>query len=68
MPVRAGFYPRMKLVRMTYAHPERLREGKDESGRRVVERIPSHATRPARPYELNCWYEPIAVNPKPKVK
>jgi hypothetical protein len=43
------------LIRTTYANPERLREGVNENGLRVVERVPGHATRPARPWELNTW-------------
>lgn len=44
-------------VRMTFARPEQLREALDENGKRVVERIPQHPTRPARPFEVNCWWE-----------
>jgi hypothetical protein len=32
-------------------------------GLRVVERIPGHATRPARPWEVNTWFEPYELLP-----
>lgn len=43
------------LIRYTYANPERLRDGVNENGAYVKEREPGHATRPARPWELNTW-------------
>lgn len=45
------------LVRMAYAHPERLRPVTNQRGDTFYERVPNHPTRPARPYEVNTWLE-----------
>jgi hypothetical protein len=50
-----------KMIRMTFAWPEQLRETVVD-GRRVLERVPNHPTRPARDWESNTWLEPCEAN------
>lgn len=51
----------MYQVRTTYAHPERMGRFPDDAGRVALARVPGHPTRPARAYEVNCWWEDVTA-------
>jgi hypothetical protein len=42
---------------MTYAYPDRLVRTPDETGGMSAARVPGSPTRPARPWEMNTWWE-----------